>query len=356
MLGTIVAFLLSLTITPLVSKWYVQNKWLDDPKQKKHVKKLHTRPVPRGGGIALFLAILLPSLLFLNFDKYLLAILIGALILTVVGWLDDIRDIHPLIRLGSNFLVATIVVGSGIGIAYISNPFGEGVIHLNQPQLEFFFFNSVRTIWILADILAVLFIIWNMNSVNWSSGLDGQMPGFTAIAAVFIGLLSTRFVDDPTQFNTLHLCFIVAGAFLGYLFWNWYPQKSMPGYGGSTLAGFFLSVLAILSGAKVATTVMVLAVPTADAVFTILRRLRAGKSPFWGDRGHLHHKLIDVLGWSKPKVALFYWVSSLALGILSLYLNTQEKMVTMLLVFAFVFGFLIWAKVSQKQPKDTHAT
>lgn len=345
MLGFISALIIAFASTPVISAVYRHFGWIDDPQKQKHIKKVHSQPVPRGGGIALFLAILIPALFLLQIDKYLIAILIAALILVLVGWLDDIFDIHPLIRLGVNILVALIVVGAGIGIAYVSNPFGPGVWHLNQPQLSFMLWGTQHSIWLLADLFAVLFIIWNMNSINWSTGLDGQMPGFAGISAIFIGLLSVQFTDDPTQFNTLHLCFIVAGAFFGYLYWNWYPQRSMPGYGGSSLAGFLLSVLAILSGAKVATALMVLAVPTADTIFTISRRILAGKSPFWGDRGHLHHKLIDVMGWSKPKVAIFYWTTSLALGLLSLYLNTLQKLVTMLIVFALVFGFLVWAKV-----------
>jgi UDP-GlcNAc:undecaprenyl-phosphate GlcNAc-1-phosphate transferase len=194
-----------------------------------------------------------------------------------------------------------------------------------------------------------------MNIVNWSKGVDGQMPGFVGIAALFIGFLSYRFIDDPTQFNAANLSFIVSGAFLGYLFWNWYPQKSMPGYGGGSLAGYFLSVLAILSGAKVATTLMVLAIPTADAVFTIGRRLLAGKSPIWGDRGHLHHKLLDVLGWGRRRIALFYWLSSLLLGVLSLYLNSIGKLITMVITFGLVFGFLIWAKHADTARKRKYA-
>jgi UDP-GlcNAc:undecaprenyl-phosphate GlcNAc-1-phosphate transferase len=123
----------------------------------------------------------------------------------------------------------------------------------------------------------------------------------------------------------------------------------MPGYGAGSLAGFFLSILAILSGAKVATTLMVLAVPTADAIFTIGRRVLAGKSPFWGDRGHLHHKLLDVLGWGKRRIAVFYWISSLVLGLLSLYLNTWGKIITLIIVTSLVFGFLIWAKIYQQK-------
>lgn len=345
LLPFLTAILLAAVVTPLVIKLYRSKGWVDDPKQHTHVKVVHSQPLPRGGGLVIFFAFLVAAGLFLEFDKYLIAITLGALLLTVVGTLDDIFDIHPFIRLVTGFSAALIVVASGIGIAYVSNPFGPGVIHLDQPQLHLDLLGRTWTIWILADIFALFFIVWNMNIVNWSKGVDGQMPGFVAVAVVFIGLLSQRFQDDPTQINLLTLSLIVAGAFIGFLIWNFYPQKILAGYGAGSLGGFFLSVLAILAGAKVATMLMVLAIPTADAVFTVARRLRAGKSPWWGDRGHLHHKLMDVLGWSKRRVALFYWVTSLVMGILSLYLNTAGKLITMIVSVSLVFGFLIWAKL-----------
>jgi UDP-GlcNAc:undecaprenyl-phosphate/decaprenyl-phosphate GlcNAc-1-phosphate transferase len=344
MLQFVLTFLLSAGITPFIIKLYKKYKWLDDPEYHSHAKKTHKKAVPRGGGLVIFLGIIIPILIFLSIDKYLIAILTGALILTIVGVLDDIYNIHPIIRLATGLLVSMIVVGSGIGIAYVTNPFGPGVIHLDQPQLSLAFFGLEKNIWILADIFAVLFIMWNMNIVNWSKGVDGQMPGFVAIALIFVGILSTRFIDDPTSFNTAYLSFIVAGAFAGLLVWNWYPQKILPGYGAGSLAGYFLAVLAIISGAKVATVLMVLGVPTADAVFTILRRIKAGKSPLWGDRGHMHHKLLDVLKWGRRRIAVFYWASSFFLGLISLYLNTAGKLITMFLVFLLVFAFLVWAK------------
>ncbi|MFH1967009.1 MAG: MraY family glycosyltransferase [Patescibacteria group bacterium] len=346
----IFSFLLAAGLAPLVIKFYRSRGWVDDPKHHPHAKVVHTQAVPRGGGVVVFGAILIASLIFLDIDKYLIAILAGAGLLMFTGIWDDVKNIHPFIRLGVGILAGLVVVGSGIGIAYVSNPFGAGVIHLNQPQLAFWFNNQLHTIWIWADIFALLFLVWNINIVNWSKGVDGQMPGFVSIAALMIGFLSYRFIDDPTQFNTAHLSFITAGAFAGLLVWNWYPQKIMPGYGAGSIAGFLLGVLAILSGAKVAATLMVLAVPTADAIFTISRRIIAGKSPFWGDRGHLHHKLLDVLGWSKPQIAVLYWSSSFLLGFLSLYLNTWLKLITISVVGATVFGFLIWAKlVSQNR-------
>lgn len=340
----IFSFILAVVITPAVIWWYKKNNWIDDPETNAHKKTTHLQAVPRGGGIVIFISILIAAAVWLQLDQYLLGILLGGLLLTLVGWLDDIYNLHPGLRLVVGILAGLLVVGSGIGIAYISNPFGNGVIHLDQPQWQFSFFNQSFTLWVLADIFALLFILWNMNIVNWSKGVDGQLPGFVSISAIIIGLLSTRFMDDPTQFHTATLAFIVAGAFAGLLLWNFYPQKIMPGYGAGSLAGYFLAILAILSGAKVATTLMVLAIPTADALFTIARRLRAGKSPVWGDRGHLHHKLMDVLGWGRRRIAIFYWLTSFALGSMSLYLNTTQKMITIGITALLVFGFLIWAK------------
>jgi len=345
----ITAFLAFL-ITPIVIKFYKKNNWLDDPKKSKHAKKTHLKPVPRGGGLVIFFSILIASLLFLQFDKYLIGIIGGALILTIVGFIDDIYDIHPGWRLIAGVAAGLMVVGSGIGIAYVSNPLGAGVIHLNQPQLAFELLGKTRTIWILSDLFALIFILWNINIVNWSKGVDGQMPGFVTIALIFIGLLSYKFIDDPTQFNTAFLSFIAAGAFAGFLIWNFYPQKIMPGYGAGSLAGYFLAVLAILSGAKLAATFMVLAIPTADAIFTIVRRILAGKSPLWGDRGHLHHKLLDVYGWGRRRIAIFYWLATLGMGFLALYLNTFYKMITMILVVGLVFTFLIWTKLKTRSP------
>lgn len=196
----------------------------------------------------------------------------------------------------------------------------------------------------------VIFMVWNINIVNWAKGVDGQMPGFVMIASFFIGLLSLRFWHDPNQAvqNTTMLSMIVAGAFGGFLYWNFYPQKMMPGYGGGALGGYFLSVLAILSGAKVATMLMVLAIPTADAIFTIMRRIRAGKSPFWGDRGHLHHKLLDNLGWSKRQIAFFYWGVALLMGLLSLVLDTTGKIIAVVIAMSLTFIFLIGVKIKTK--------
>lgn len=110
-----------------------------------------------------------------------------------------------------------------------------------------------------------------------------------------------------------------------------------------------MATLAILSGAKVATTLMVLAIPTADAMFTIARRIRAGKQPWWGDRGHLHHKLIDVWGWNQEQVAIAYVVTSLSLGLLSLFFSTWGKIILITFSFVVVWLVLIVSKIKSQR-------
>ena len=336
------AMFLSVGVTPLVIKIYHKKGWMDDPKKMNHPKVVHKYPVPRGGGIVIMLSVLVSSLVFLPLDKHLVGILLGGLVLAVVGVWDDIKNLNPYWRLGLGFLAAGIVVGAGVGVPYLSNPLKAGaVINLSQPQIPIYLFGKLRTIWIWADLMALIWIVGAMNFVNWSKGLDGQLPGIVVVAATVIGVLSLRFVDDVTQWPVLVLAFILAGAYLGFLFFNFYPQKIMPGYGGGALAGYFLAVLSILSGAKVATAILVLGVPLLDAVYSVIRRLLQGKSPVWGDRGHLHHKLMD-LGWGKRRIAVFYWLVSGVLGLAALGLNSKQKLYTMVLLGVIVGGLLLW--------------
>jgi UDP-GlcNAc:undecaprenyl-phosphate/decaprenyl-phosphate GlcNAc-1-phosphate transferase len=315
------------SLAPLVIRLYRKYNWLDDPQGKTHKKVIHTYPVPRGGGLVIFGALLLCSLFFMGIDRHTLAILLGALILTVVGVVDDVKDSHPYWRLLWGFTAALVVVGAGIGITFITNPFGEGVIALNW--------------WWLADIMALVWIVWCMNMINWSKGLDGQLPGMVVIAATVIAMLSFRFTEDVTHWEVSLLAAITAGAYLGFLPYNLFPQRMMPGYGGGTLAGYLLAVLSILSGSKLATLMIVLAVPMLDAFYVILRRLAHGKSPVWGDTRHLHHKLLE-LGWSKRKIAGFYWLVTFMFGLIALQLNASQKAFTILLISLGFGAGLLW--------------
>lgn len=342
---TIKAFLVSAvlayTSTPTVISLARKIGIIDDPSKHKHVKVIHTYPVPRGGGLSTYLGILIASLIFLPLDKHLTGILIGATIIVVMGILDDKYNLNPYLRLAIGFLASLSPIAAGVGIAFISNPFG-GTIDLSHPRISFFLLGEERSIWVLSDLFALFWITFVMNMLNMGAkGVDGQLPGVTALAALTIAALSSKFSADITQWEVTILAVIVAGAFLGFLPWNFFPQKIMPGYGGGALAGYFLAILSILSTTKVGTLMLVLGVPFVDTGYTIVRRIMGGKSPFWGDRGHLHHRLLD-LGWSKKKVALFYWTITLFLGILALNLNAAFKFYTMIGIAILLGGFILF--------------
>jgi UDP-GlcNAc:undecaprenyl-phosphate GlcNAc-1-phosphate transferase len=264
-----------------------------------------------------------------------------------MGFLDDKYDLNPYLRLVIQFLAAGAPIAAGIGIAFISNPF-NGTVDLSHPRIAFELFGRIHSIWLLSDLFALLWIVTLMNFINWGAkGVDGQLSGVAAIAALTLALFSLRFSADITQWPVIILASITAGAFFGFLPWHIYPQKIMPSFIGSNLAGYLLGILAILSTAKVGTLLVVLGVPLIDSGYTLIRRIINGKSPVWGDRGHLHHRLLD-LGWSKPKVAAFYWLITLLLGILALNLNTTSKFYTMVGVAILLGGLILWLTYKPK--------
>jgi UDP-GlcNAc:undecaprenyl-phosphate GlcNAc-1-phosphate transferase len=318
------SFLLALVFTPLAIKLAWKFGLVDDPQKRKHPAKLHQKTTPRAGVISLWLALIGGSLLFLPPDRYLLSILGGATVFLILGLLDDKYDLNPYLRLLGCLVAASFPVAVGIRIFFITNPLG-GIIHFPQ---------------ILAIVLTLVWIIFLSNIINWSSGFDGQLPGIVAVAALTIGLLSFRFSADITQWPVTILAALTAGAFLGFLPYNFYPQKIMPGYGGGTLAGFLLATLAILSTTKIGTLLVVLGIPFIDAIYSIVRRLVKGQSPVWGDRGHLHHKLLDEWHWGKRKTAFFYWMTTAFLGIMALNLRSAQKFYTIVML-ALIVGFLL---------------
>lgn len=330
--------------SPIVIKIARKYGLVDDPKKRYHPAHVHTEIIPRAGGLAIYLASITCIIIFIGLNKAVIGIIISSTILTVIGLLDDRKDINPYIRFLSNCLAALIVIGSGIAIPFITNPLSSGeVINLNTWRINFELFGP-HSIIVWADILAFIWIMWTTNIVGWSAGVDGQMPGYVSISAAVLGLLSMRFYrEDPNQIGITILAFIVSGAFLGFLPWNFFPQKIMPGYGGKTLAGFYLAILGILSYGKLGTALLVLGVPTLDAIYTLVRRIARGKSPVWADRGHLHHLLLSA-GWGKRRIALFYWIVSAILGAVALTVNSSQKIFILLFAGVCFGGLILWLK------------
>lgn len=335
----ITTVLVALIATPLVIRF--ANRWglVDDPEKRYHPAHTHSGIIPRAGGLAIFIALAIGILLYVELQPSIIAIIVSAFLIVLIGLWDDYKDLSPYVRLMLNFLIALVVVMSGVGISFITNPFG-GVIHLDRFIWTVTLFGQSHELVVLSVLFSLIWIVWMMNAVGWSAGVDGQFPGFVAIASFVIALLSQRFAQlDQSEYIVTELALITAGAFLGFLFWNFYPQKIMPGYGGKSLAGFILAVVSLLSGAKVGTALLVLGIPLIDAFYTVTRRILQGKSPFLADRGHLHHRLLD-LGWGKRRIAFFYWGITALLGSVALTFQSPGKLFVFLFLFV-VFGVVL---------------
>lgn len=335
------ALLIALITTPIMIRIAKRFGLVTDASGKRHPAHTHKGILPRGGGLPIFLGIALPLLFFIQ-NKVVTFVLLGAGLSVIVGLLDDKYDLSPYLRFVLNTLAATIVVSGGIGIPFISNPFNS-VIRLDQFVWQIKLFgNGFELLW-LADIAAILWIVWCMNMVNWSKGVDGQLPGFVIIAAIFLGILSFRFSrhDISKEIVTI-MCFVTAGAYLGFLPWNFYPQKILPGYAAGSLAGYLLAVLSILSWGKLGTLMLVLVLPLTDALVVFSRRLLQKKSPFKADRQHFHHILLDI-GWSRRRIAIFYWLVSLIIGTFSLWMSSEIKFYSLFLLIFIFAGIIIWS-------------
>ncbi len=357
-LVTIFSTVITLTITPIIAILAKKFGLVDNPKIRMHPAHTHKGIIPRAGGVPLLIGIFLPVLVLFPLVKSTIGILLGVIVLVLVGLWDDKKDRSPYIRFITNCLAAILAISFGVGIPYITSPIG-GLIHLDFWRINLDFFGP-HSILVLADLFALFWIVWSTNIIGWSGGVDGQLPGFVSISALVIGILSLRFAStDVSQIQTTYLSFATAGAFLGFLPWNFYPQKIMPGYGGKTLAGFMLATLSILSYSKVGTAFLVLIIPMLDAIFIITKRIISGKSPVWASSGHLHHQLLK-LGWGRRRIALFYWFISALAGFIAIFLNSQQKIYGGILIIVIIVGLIIWLNffknLQQSKPDSDYET
>lgn len=333
-----ISFLLTVLATPICLIFIKKFGVLDDPKTHKHPAVIHKKPTPRGGGIPLFIGVFLASVLFLPKTPITIGIFFASFISLLIGILDDKLDISPYARFLVNIVSAIIVVAAGVTISFITNPLG-GI--LNFPPL-------------ISALIVILWIVWVMNMLNWSKGVDGQMPGIVAISAIVIGMLSLRFpVIDEASLISAKLSFIIAGASLGFLIFNFYPAKIFPGYSATSIY-LLLSVVSILSSAKLATAILVMGVPMMDGIFTFFRRIVTGRSPFWHDKKHLHHLLLS-LGFSQRIIALFYWLFSAILGALALVLSSKGKLFAIIMLVILVGGGILFLHLLTRKPNGKNS-
>ena len=329
----LVAALLALVLTPLVRRLAIRLGNVDHPGGRR----VNKAPVPRGGGVAVAISFLLVALggIWLNGQTgdvpvprniepaELVGLLAGGVVATALGVLDDTFQLRARWQLLGQLVLAVLAVLAGITVTFIANPFGPGNIVLTGP---------------FAIGFSMLWIVGMINSINFIDGLDGLSSGITLIAAVTLGLISlTAAIAQP--FIGI-LCFGLAGSLLGFLRWNFHPATIFIGTSGVMFVGYTLAVLSILGTAKVAVALLVLGVPIIDTFWIIVRRMRAGSSPFTPDRGHIHHRLLD-LGLSHSQTVLVIYGLCILLAVLSLVLSGTGQ-VYAFMGLALIFGLVLF--------------
>ena len=322
-------------MTPPVKRFAELIGAVDQPSERR----INKVPIPRMGGLAIFLGFVLTALLFVPLSTQVTGILLGAVIIAVMGAVDDIVSLNPWIKLLGQIVAAVVVIRCGVVFDAVSNP---------NPLSEVAF---IEIGW-LSVPLTVLWIVACTNAVNLIDGLDGLAVGVSAISSLTM-LVVSLIVSDPAVSLLLAA---LTGACLGFMPYNLNPAKIFMGDVGSQLLGFVLSTVSILGLFKMHAIItfvvpfLALALPLADTTFAFFRRILRGQSPFHPDRGHLHHRLLDMGLSQKQAVALMYGISAL-LGIAAVLMTWTNPVLRIgCVVLAFGISITVWIFVFRKNP------
>jgi UDP-GlcNAc:undecaprenyl-phosphate GlcNAc-1-phosphate transferase len=337
-LGFLLAAGVAVAVTPAVRQFALQHGIVDVPDEAG--RKIHKRPVAYLGGVAIFGAFLVAVLALEPMSRQLAALLAGGAILVVVGVMDDVRGMTPFSKLGWQFVAAGVALAGGIGISSITNPLG-GSIDLSWGRMAFDVLGIHFHIMPIANILSLLWMVGLANTVNFLDGLDGLAAGVSGIAAlVMFALAVGPRVHQP---EVALLAVILAGAALGWLPYNFYPAKIFMGDSGAYFLGLTLAMLAIYSGAKLATAALVLGFPIMDAVWVATRRMLHRTSPFRADRSHFHHLLIDA-GMTQRQAVLTLYAVSAGFGAVAVVAGSFAKLLALaflILMMAVAIAVLV---------------
>lgn len=323
----------SFLLTKLIYRLAVRLDIRDFPDMER---KIHHEPKPKLGGVALFLSVVF-GLLILSLaggtDEIsalrLAGLVLGGAILVLGGILDDKYDLHAAVQIIFPVLAAIAVVLSGTHISLITNPLG-GSIALDQYKIYGYpVFGSLLVFgWILGMIYTTKFL----------DGMDGLVSGISGIAGFVIFALSLA--PAVNQTTTAFVALIFAAASLGFLPYNFYPAKIFLGEGGSTFTGFMIGTLAVISGGKIATALLVLGIPILDAAWVIVRRLWFRRSPFVGDKKHLHFRLLDI-GLSQRQAVLLLYFFAAAFGFVAVFLQSLQKLIALGILAAVMLALAL---------------
>lgn len=322
--------LLSYLLTPLVIRFAPRLGAIDVPDSDRRV---HERPIPRTGGLAVAGSFVTVGILGLVasqvFDITLpgrpvrsaeiAGLMAGVGIGALIGYLDDRYQLRARWQFGAQLLLAGIALVAGLRIDRLPNPLGEGPIIFGDSAIGTVAAVAATTLW----------VVGMLNSANFVDGLDGLLAGVALIAVTTLGVISL--VVSPVQPVVAMLCALLAGSLLGFLPYNFHPARVFIGTAGVFAVGYALAVLSVLGTAKVAVALLVLGVPVIDTFWIIIRRVAQGRSPFDADRGHFHHRLLD-LGLTHRQAVLLIYVLCIVLAVLSLALSGRGQISAFLIV------------------------
>ncbi|MBP9686247.1 MAG: undecaprenyl/decaprenyl-phosphate alpha-N-acetylglucosaminyl 1-phosphate transferase [Candidatus Doudnabacteria bacterium] len=328
---------MALITTPLVRRLAFAIDCVDHPKGGRHI---HTKETAFLGGLAVIVSMASVIALYVvwgNFNisvvphRFMHGIAAGVLLLVVGGYLDDRYTLSAKFSFIFPALSAAVVVGSGVGIGIdtLTNPFG-GVVSLSGM----FWGIPLSAVFVWCWIMGMTY------TTKLLDGLDGLAAGVSLIGGLVMFALSlTERIDQPV---TATLAIVFVGALAGYLVYAFHPASIFLGEIGSTFLGFFLAILAVLTGAKIATAVLVMGIPILDVAWAVLRRLLRGRSPFSADREHLHFLLLDA-GLSQRQVVYIFYILAAVFGFIAVFLQSTGKLIALgilLVVMVGLVGFM----------------
>lgn len=319
------AFVISLALTPTAKALAYKIGAIDVPKDKRRV---HKEPIPRLGGLAIYYGFLISVLFFCNMDKQLIGIIAGSLLIVGVGILDDVMQLRASIKFIVQIVAALIVAFCDVRIAAISMP-------------VFVVPGGILSLGVFSIPITVLWIVGATNAVNLIDGLDGLAVGVSSIATfslMFIAILA----GEPVV-AIIAAC--LAGSCLGFLPYNFNPAKIFMGDTGSTFLGYMMSIICIqglFKGYVIISFIvpfLILGLPIFDTGFAILRRIKNKKPIMSPDRGHLHHRLMDM-GFSQKQTVAILYIITMILGLSAVMVVGQGAYTAIIIVATFLlFAF-----------------
>jgi UDP-GlcNAc:undecaprenyl-phosphate GlcNAc-1-phosphate transferase len=333
----IVALVISYILTPFVKKLAWKAGAVDIPKDERRV---HTKPIPRIGGLAIYIAFIVTVLITMPVTDNIKGVIIGGTLITILGVLDDIYNLPAKIKLLGQVAAAGILVYFGIKVEWVTNPLGD-MVYLGKLSIP----------------ITIFWIVGVTNTLNFIDGLDGLAAGIASIASFTLMLVALNEGLGPVVILTAAL----AGGAVGFLPFNFNPAKIFMGDTGAMFLGYVLAAISVMGAIKSATAIalavpiLALGLPIFDTAFAILRRAINGYPVMKADKDHLHHRLLAI-GLTQRQTVLIMYSISAALGMSAIALSEmgllQAGFILIVLITLLVIAGRQWGITSLRQSKQ----